>query len=88
MILKDLIIKHEGLRLFPYRCSAGKLSIGVGRNLDDVGITRDEAEFMLDGDIARSARMQCLFFHASICIPVIGKTQSLIYVSTLERLGF
>ncbi len=27
----------------PYRCPAGKLTIGIGRNLDDVGITREEA---------------------------------------------
>ena len=53
--LKGLIIKHEGLRLKPYRCSAGKLTIGVGRNLDDVGITREEAEILLNGDIERSA---------------------------------
>ncbi|NBW16869.1 MAG: lysozyme, partial [Caulobacteraceae bacterium] len=30
---------HEGERLKPYRCTAGKLTIGVGRNLDDRGIT-------------------------------------------------
>lgn len=52
---KDLIA-DEGLRLKPYRCSAGKLTIGVGRNLDDVGITRDEAMHLLDEDIARVQR--------------------------------
>jgi len=29
---------HEGFRQRTYRCTAGKLSIGIGRNLDDVGI--------------------------------------------------
>ena len=44
--------KHEGLRLKPYRDTVGKLTIGIGRNLDDKGITRDEALFMLRTDIA------------------------------------
>lgn len=41
----------EGLRLKPYRCTAGKLTIGVGRNLDDVGISKATAYQMLDEDI-------------------------------------
>lgn len=46
-----LLKKHEGLMLKPYRCSAGKLSIGYGRNLDDVGISKEEAEQLLRNDI-------------------------------------
>jgi lysozyme len=42
---------HEGERLKPYRCTAGKLTIGVGRNLDDRGITREESAMLLDNDI-------------------------------------
>lgn len=49
--IKNLIIKHEGLKLKPYICTAGKLTIGVGRNIKDVGISEDEAIFMLDNDI-------------------------------------
>lgn len=47
---KDLLI-DEGLRLKPYRCSAGKISIGIGRNLEDVGISKDEAFYLLDNDL-------------------------------------
>lgn len=54
--LRERIIAAEGLRLKPYRCTAGKLSIGCGRNLDDVGITKAEAYTLLDNDIARSTR--------------------------------
>ena len=50
--LQALLIKHEGLRLKPYLCTAGRTSIGVGRNLDDNGITEAEAMSMLDRDIA------------------------------------
>jgi len=52
---KQLLIKQlkidEGICLKPYRDSVGKLTIGVGRNLDDVGITEQEAEILLDNDI-------------------------------------
>lgn len=52
--LIDQLIRHEGLRLKPYRDSVGKLTIGVGRNLDDVGINKDEAMVMLARDIERA----------------------------------
>jgi lysozyme len=45
--------RDEGVRLKPYRCTAGKLTIGVGRNLDDVGISSDEADALLRNDVAR-----------------------------------
>lgn len=52
-IAKTLIRRHEGLRLKPYQCTAGKTTIGYGRNLDDVGITQEEADALLDYDLAR-----------------------------------
>lgn len=45
------IKRHEGLKLKPYRCTQGKLTIGYGRNLDDRGITASEAEEMLLNDM-------------------------------------
>ena len=51
--LKNDLIADEGIRLKPYLCPAGKTTIGVGRNLDDVGITEAEAMTLLDDDIAR-----------------------------------
>jgi len=49
--LEDMLIRHEGLKLKAYRCTAGKLTIGIGRNLDDNGITEAEARMMLQYDI-------------------------------------
>ena len=49
----DLLIKHEGLRLKPYRDTVGKLTIGIGRNLDDLGITEAEARYLLENDVLR-----------------------------------
>jgi lysozyme len=42
---------HEGERLRPYRCTAGKLTIGVGRNLEDRGITAEESAHLLLNDV-------------------------------------
>lgn len=51
LTLKQQLMRDEGLRLHPYKDTVGKLTIGFGRNLDDVGISREEAEDMLDNDI-------------------------------------
>lgn len=38
---------NEGYRQFPYTCTAGKLTVGHGLNLDDVGLSVDESEMIL-----------------------------------------
>ncbi len=40
--LKDQLILHEGIKLKPYKCTANKWTIGVGRNLEAVGLSREE----------------------------------------------
>jgi lysozyme len=50
--IKQLIKKHEGLRLRPYLDNVGKLTIGYGRNLDAKGISQSEAETLLANDLA------------------------------------
>lgn len=52
MDLKTQLMRDEGFRNFPYRDTEGFLTIGYGRCLDTNGISRDEAEVMLDNDIA------------------------------------
>ena len=42
--IKEMLIKNEGLVCQPYHCSAGKLTIGVGRNLEANGISEEEAK--------------------------------------------
>jgi lysozyme len=44
----------EGRRKKAYRCTAGKLTIGVGRNLDDRGLRDDEIDLMLKNDVAEA----------------------------------
>lgn len=57
--LEEELIRHEGVRLKPYRCTANKLTIGIGRNIEDKGITREEAIYLLQNDI-RLCRAQLL----------------------------
>jgi lysozyme len=41
----------EGYRRDPYKCTAGYLTVGIGRNLQTVGIRYSEAKFMLKNDL-------------------------------------
>lgn len=49
--LRQQLQRHEGFRSKPYRCSADKLTIGYGRNLEDKGVSESEASEMLSNDI-------------------------------------
>lgn len=49
--LKRQLIAHEGLRLKLYRDTLGIETIGVGRNLRDVGISARTADQMLEEDV-------------------------------------
>lgn len=49
--LKELLRINEGVRTAPYRCSAGKLTIGVGHNLDDKPISQRAVEVILEYDV-------------------------------------
>jgi lysozyme len=54
--LKKILLKYEGLRLKPYTDTAGKLTIGIGRNLSDNGISTTEAYFMFGNDLTRTIK--------------------------------
>ena len=47
----EQLVDHEGLELHPYEDSLGILTIGVGRNLEERGISEDEAFYLLGNDI-------------------------------------
>lgn len=47
------LMRDEGTKLKPYTDTEGKLTIGTGRNLTDVGIAESEAAAMLANDIIR-----------------------------------
>ena len=45
-----LIRHHEGVRHLPYEDSVGKLTIGVGRNLTDRGLSMPEIDMLYEHD--------------------------------------
>lgn len=49
----EMLLRHESLKRKPYRCPAGKLTIGIGRNLDDQGISDQEAFVLFNNDVNR-----------------------------------
>lgn len=51
--LVDMLVQHEGMRTKPYEDTVGELTIGVGRNLDSMGLSHDEIYYMLKNDIRR-----------------------------------
>jgi lysozyme len=53
-----LIEHHEGRRAFPYYESVGKISIGIGRNLADRGLSDDEISLLFLNDM-RLSRQIC-----------------------------
>lgn len=78
------LIEQEGLSLKPYRDHLGILTIGVGRNLDHRGISREEALFMLRRDCAEaeaSARHLVAEFEA------LSPARKTVLVSMVFQLG-
>jgi lysozyme len=56
--LTEMLRRHEGVETHAYKCTAGKITIGVGRNIDPaggIGLSDDEIEMMLENDAARCA---------------------------------
>jgi lysozyme len=52
--LRRTLIDAEGLRLKPYVDTVGKMTVGVGRNLTDVGLSKEEVLLLLENDISRA----------------------------------
>ena len=50
-ILIEELKRDEGVELKAYQDTVGIWTIGIGRNLQDVGVSMEEAEFLLASDI-------------------------------------
>ena len=47
---------HEGVKKFAYKCPSGKITVGIGRNIDSdggLGLSDDEIIYLLRNDISR-----------------------------------
>ncbi|MFD2633206.1 glycoside hydrolase family protein [Idiomarina piscisalsi] len=59
LVAEKLLRDHEGEvknargRHIAYKCPAGKITVGVGRNLEDLGLSDDEVSYLLKNDIKR-----------------------------------
>lgn len=54
--LIEMLRKHEGVETHAYKCTADKITIGVGRNIDPaggLGLSQDEIDYLLTNDIKR-----------------------------------
>ena len=51
--LKYQLELHEGRKNKPYKDTVGKITIGIGRNLSDVGVSNVEIDNMLLNDVIR-----------------------------------
>lgn len=82
--LAEQLKKHEGLRLNPYTDTVGKLTLGIGRNLEDKGITEQEALFMLNNDVD--------YFYSKLCqrinwMKTLGDARQNVLVNMAFNLG-
>jgi lysozyme len=83
-----LLLEHvkdaEGFRSYPYRCSANKLTIGYGRNLQDNGISKVEGNFLLISDVSDAiADAERLDFFADL-----DPVRQMVIVDMLFNLGW
>ena len=54
--LIELLRKHEGVETHAYECTSGKITIGVGRNIDPaggLGLSQEEIDYLLTNDVKR-----------------------------------
>lgn len=82
--IQQLLIRDEGLRLKPYVDSVGKTTIGVGRNLDDRGISEEEAMMLLNADIFHAidgVQKCCSVYHD------LSRPRQLVMISMAFNLG-
>lgn len=49
--LREVLTNHEDLKYKPYKCTAGKLTIGIGHNLDDRGVSPAVVDLMYEEDV-------------------------------------
>lgn len=60
----EQLIRDEGIEYRPYLCTSGKTTIGVGRNLDDKGLSHDEIMMLFHNDLRECEKgvNNCLHF--------------------------
>lgn len=83
-IVKAQLKVDEGLKYKPYRDTVGKLTIGVGRNLEDVGVSLEEVELMLENDIHAADRTARALF---VTFDKLSEARKAVLVNMAFNLG-
>lgn len=85
--LREMIMRHEGFREKAYTDSEGILSIAFGRNIQQVGVTREEGLFLLANDIRRVVNEAADHFYwfKSLNVPRQDVVLSMLYNLGLVR---
>lgn len=74
----------EGVRAFPYVDSVGKVTIGIGRNLDDKGLSKKEIELLYKND-HEEAEQDALKFD---WFEGLDEVRQMIVVDMIFNMGF
>jgi len=79
------IRRYEGMRKLPYLDSATppRITIGIGRNLTDTGISEDEAMFLLLNDLKKAKR----FLHTFSWFANLNDDRKIIVINMVINLG-
>jgi lysozyme len=82
--LKTLLVSHESYRQFPYADVTGHITVGIGRNLSDRGISTTEAFYLLDDDIMYfSAKLS----HFLECFTKLDENRQIALIDMCFNLG-
>lgn len=80
----DLLRRHEGVKTKPYRDSKGILTIGVGRNLESIGLNIAEIDFLLENDMTKAERLATAAFP---WFPRLSEDRQIVIGSLIFNMG-
>ncbi len=73
----------EGFKGVPYLCTANKVTIGYGRNLDDNPLTKKEAEYLLLSDLTKvEAEANMIAYFSEL-----NETRQAVIINMIYNLG-
>lgn len=84
---EERLTYHEGLKLTPYKCSAGKLTIGIGHNIEARPFTEEEKKAIGDWKkgITKNMAYMILRNDMEICFKDLRKLGFWYYLDSERR---
>ena len=83
-VISGMLKEHEGYSAKPYKCSAGKITIGYGHNLEDKGLPKNVCEIVLAIDIGEALRQTLQMFPL---LKTYSKNRQLALIDMMFNLG-